>query len=173
MTKIKKSMIGALIIIALLLGGCVTNNTQDSSLKETTTLNQTAMENQTYNESESVREKANSVERIEVYHFHGTRQCYSCIKVGELAEKTLNTYFKDELESGKLVFGHINGELSENRELVKKYGVTSSSLWIGTYINGEFHKEQNTKVWYKIENEQDYLTYLKGILEKKLAGDLS
>lgn len=109
---------------------------------------------------------------IEVYHFHGTRQCQSCIKVGELAEKTVNTYFKDELDSGTLVFGHINGELPENSGLVEKYGVTSSSLWIGTYVNGEFHKEQNVNVWYKINNEQEYLDYLKTILETRLSGGL-
>jgi len=110
--------------------------------------------------------------KVELYHFYGTQQCYSCINVGDLAEKTVNTYFKNELESGKIVFGHVNGELAENAELVRKYGATGSSLWIGTYINGEFHKEQNTRVWYKIGNEKDYLEYLKGVLEKKLNGEL-
>ncbi len=111
--------------------------------------------------------------RVEVYHFHGTHQCPSCIRVGELAEKTANTYFKEELESGELVFGHINGELPENRELVEKYGVTSSSLWIGTYVNGEFHKEENINVWYKINNEDEYLDYLRSLLEKRLSGGLN
>ncbi len=110
---------------------------------------------------------------VEIYHFHGTSQCFSCIKVGELAEKTVNTYFKNELESGKLVFGHINGELPKNQNLVSKYGATGSSIWIGTYINGKFYKEQNINVWYKINNEADYLAYLKGLLEKRLIGELN
>ena len=70
---------------------------------------------------------------LEIYHFHGTNQCVSCIAIGDLAEKTLNTYFKKELDSGKIKFAHINGELEENRDLVLKYGATGSSLWIGTY----------------------------------------
>lgn len=111
--------------------------------------------------------------RVELYHFHGTNQCYSCVTVGELAEKTASTYFASELESGKLVFGHVNGELPENKELVEKYAATGSSLWIGTYVNGQFSKEQNINVWYKISNEADYLQYLKGVLEKRLKGDLS
>lgn len=110
---------------------------------------------------------------LEVYHFHGTDQCASCIAVGDLAEKTINTYFKEELDSGKIKFAHINAELPENYQLAKKYGVTGSSLWIGTYLDGEFHKEENTRVWYKINNEQDYMTYLKGELEKRLSGDLN
>ena len=111
--------------------------------------------------------------RVEVYHFHATQQCYSCKTVGSLAEKTVNTYFKKELDSGKIVFGHINGELPENAELVKKYGATGASLWIGTYVDGKFTKEENVNVWYKINNEQDYLSYLEGILEKRLKGDLT
>jgi len=110
---------------------------------------------------------------VEIYHFHGTHQCYSCIRVGELAEKTVNTYFKEELESGKMVFGHINGELPENKALVTKYGATGSSLWIGTYVNDKFSKEQNVNVWYKIEDEKGYLEYLKGIIDKRLSGEMS
>ena len=50
------------------------------------------------------------VEKIEIYHFHGTNQCYSCITMGDMAEETINTYFSNELKSGKIVFGHINVE---------------------------------------------------------------
>lgn len=112
-------------------------------------------------------------EKVEVYHFHGTSQCVSCIAVGDLAEKTVNAYFADEVAEGKVVFAHVNGELAENRALVTQYGATGSSLWIGTYIDGQFHKEQNMNVWYKIKDEDDYMTYLKGVLDKRLAGDLS
>jgi hypothetical protein len=111
------------------------------------------------------------IEKIEVYHFHGTNQCYSCKTVGAYAEETINTYFSNELKSGKLVFGHINGDLSENSELVKKYGATGSSLWIGVYYkDGKFTKEENVNVWYKIDNKQGYIDYLKGVIESKLTG---
>jgi hypothetical protein len=112
------------------------------------------------------------VEKIEVYHFHATKQCYSCITVGDLAEETLNTYFAEELGSGKIVFGHINGELPENRELVVKYGATGSSIWIGTHTkDGKFTSEQNINVWYKIGNKEEYMDYLKGVIDQKLKGN--
>jgi len=111
------------------------------------------------------------VEKIEIIHFHGTHQCVSCKTVGAYAEETVNTYFADELKSGKLIFGHINGELPENSELVKKYGVTGSSLWIGAYYKDRtFAKEENTNVWYKTDNKGDYMNYLKGVIENKLSG---
>jgi len=156
-------MLTWLLLVSILFFGCV-SNTQGAipNQNNSTTLSQNISVN------DSIK-----VIKVEVYHFHGTNQCPSCIKVGELAEKTVNTYFKDELESGKLVFGHINGELPENQDLVNRYGVSSASLWIGTYVNGEFHKEQNVNVWYKINNEEDYLNHLRGILERRLSGGLN
>lgn len=110
--------------------------------------------------------------RVEVIHFHGTHQCYSCKMVGALAEKTVQTHFRKELRSGHITFAHVNGQLAENREMVTKYGARSSSLWIGATIDGTFHKEQDFEVWRKIQNEGEFMQYLKRLLEKRLAGDL-
>ena len=113
-----------------------------------------------------------NIDKLEIYHFHGTNQCYSCKTVGAYAEETVNTYFSDELESGKIVFDHINGDLPENRDLVIKYGVTGSSLWLGTYSeDGKFKAEENVNVWYKIKDKEDYMNYLKGIIDQKLVGN--
>lgn len=113
------------------------------------------------------------VERVEIYHFHRTQQCYSCITLGAYAEETVNTYFAPELQSGRVVFGHINIDLPENSALVKQYSPTGSSLWIGVYTGDGFSKEENINVWYKIGNKDEYMTYLKGVIEKRLAGDFS
>ena len=112
---------------------------------------------------------ANNIEKIEIIHFHGHNQCASCIAVGKLAEETINTYYSDELKSGKVVFAHINAELPENYDLAKRYEVTGSSLWIGTYTkDGNFFKEENVNVWYKINDKEGYMNYLKDVIEKKL-----
>jgi hypothetical protein len=114
-----------------------------------------------------------TVEKVEVYHFHGTNQCNSCITVGAYAEETVSLFFSEQLKSGKIVFGHINGELPENQELVMKYGATGSSLWIGVYNSSGFYPEQNVNVWYKINNKAEYMNYLKDLIDKRLAGDMS
>ena len=111
------------------------------------------------------------IEKVEVYHFHGTHQCYSCKTVGAYAEETVNTYFADELKSGKIIFDHINGELPENSELVNKYEAKGSSLSIGIYgKDGSFSKSEDTNVWYKIDNKTDFMNYLKGVIEQKFSG---
>jgi hypothetical protein len=95
-----------------------------------------------------------AVEKVEVYHFHGTAQCYSCKTVGAYAEETVNLFYADEVRSGKVIFQSINYDLPENRELAT-------------------NPEQNTDVWLKINNKDDYLLYLKSVIGKRLAGDFS
>jgi len=144
----------ATLAMVLVVSGCNSEGiSQNQDIKKTSSLNE-------------------NVEKVEIFHFHGTNQCYSCITVGAYAEETVNTYFAEEVKNGKVVFSHINGELPENRELVMKYGATGSSLWIGTYTaDGKFKAEQNTNVWYKINNKKDYMNYLKGIIEQKMGGN--
>jgi hypothetical protein len=116
---------------------------------------------------------ASTAEKVEVYHFHATRQCYSCITLGAYAEETVNTYFAPEVDSGRVVFAHVNIDLPENQALVDQYGPTGSSLWIGVYDQDGFHKEENVNVWYKIGDRDDYMAYLKGVIERRLSGDFS
>ncbi len=145
-----------LALIIVMLQGCVQTNQ---------TLSATDLVN---NQNVSA-----SVEKIEVYHFHGTNQCYSCKTVGAYAEETINTYYPNEIQSGKIVFNSINYDLLENKVIAMKYGVSGSSLWIGVYDSTGFHPEQNTNVWYKINDKQDYMNYLKEVIDKRLAGDFN
>lgn len=160
--KIKTSLFFAvigLLSFVLILAGCSTNKSINDDC-DGITCNVVA------------NTKEVNIDKLEIYHFHGTNQCYSCKTVGAYAEETITTYFADELKSGKIVFDHINGDLPENRELVVKYGVTGSSLWLGTYSeDGKFKAEENVNVWYKIKDKEDYMNYLKGIIEQKLAGN--
>ena len=111
-----------------------------------------------------------SVKLVEVYHFHPTQQCYSCKTIGNYTEEAITTSFTPELASGKLVFKHVNYGLPENADLVQKYGVTGSSLWIGTYNATGFYKEQDVKVWYLIGNKENFIAYINEKVDQKLNG---
>ncbi len=111
-----------------------------------------------------------AADKVEVMHFHPTKQCYSCMTLGDFAEKTVNESFPNEVASGRLVYQNVDFSLPENAALVRKYGVTGSSLWIGVYRAGNFTKEENVNVWYKIDNETDYKEYLTKVIRKRLDG---
>jgi hypothetical protein len=115
---------------------------------------------------------SSDIEKVEIYHFHATRQCYTCKTVGAFSEETVNTYFSNELKSGKLVFASINIDLPENKALADKYEAKGSSLLIGVYEkDGSFSKQEDTNVWYKINNKTDFMGYLKGVIEQKFSGN--
>nr|WP_319540861.1 nitrophenyl compound nitroreductase subunit ArsF family protein [uncultured Methanospirillum sp.] len=113
------------------------------------------------------------VEKVEVYHFHPTNGCRSCTIVGDYAEETVNTFFPNELKNKKIVFDHINYQEPKSADLVERYGVTGSSLMIGVYNKTAFNRESNHKVWYMTGNKTQYMNYLKGVIDLRLAGDLS
>ncbi len=108
------------------------------------------------------------IKKVEIYHFHANRQCYSCKTIGEYAKETVNIHFKEELDSKIIIFDSINIDLPENKELASKYEAKGSSLIIGTYYkDGSFSKEEDTAVWYKIDNKENFVSYLKGVIETK------
>jgi len=118
-------------------------------------------------------DSSSDVEKVEVYHFHLTRQCYSCIRLGELAEETVEKYFADELASGKVVFGHVTVDDPADADIVRKYKASGSSLMIGVYTPSGFSAEEDIKVWYKIGKPEEYESYLKDLIEKRLSGSMN
>lgn len=113
---------------------------------------------------------SSGVQQVEVYHFHPTNGCYTCTTIGNYAEELIQKSYPAELESKKIVFDHINYEKPENADLVKKFEATGSSLMIGVTDTTGFHKEENIKVWYIVGDKEKFDTYLKDLLDKRLAG---
>jgi hypothetical protein len=111
--------------------------------------------------------------QVEVYHFHPTNGCITCTTIGKYAEELINKSYPAELGSKKIIFDHINFQDPGNANLVKKFEVTSSSLMIGVTDATGFHKEENIKVWYKVSNKDEFMTYLKSVIDKRLVGDFS
>ena len=112
------------------------------------------------------------IEKVEVYHFHATRQCVTCTAIGKLSEETINTYFSKELKSGKIAYASLNIDLPENKAIADKYEAKGSALIIGVYgKDGSFSKQEDTNVWYKASDRADFMNYLKGLIEQKLSGN--
>ncbi|HPY61372.1 MAG TPA: nitrophenyl compound nitroreductase subunit ArsF family protein [Methanospirillum sp.] len=112
------------------------------------------------------------VTQVEVYHFHPNQGCRTCTTIGEYAEELVKKSYPAELESKNMVFDHINFQDQKNADLVRKFEVTGSSLMIGVTDPSGFHKEEDIKVWYKVGNKDEFMTYLKDLLDKRLAGNL-
>lgn len=111
-----------------------------------------------------------TVTKTELVFFHPVPGCDSCGRMGMYANETVTTYFSPELASGRLVFHDINLNLPENGEVAHRYGAYTQSLWIGEYDESGFHATEIVDIWYYAYNREDFMQFLRGILERELAG---
>lgn len=105
--------------------------------------------------------KSPKADKIEVFLFHTTQRCISCINIGKFAKQTLDDNFQEELNSGKVVFREINIDLPENYELAEKFQASGSSLFVNTVRGGKDYIEQDLKVWRLVGNQVDFDSYFK------------
>lgn len=120
------------------------------------------------NNSSLVSQEKIPADKIEVVHFHGTHQCFSCITVGKYALQTIKDKFPEEYQSGKIVFKDINIELSENKEVVIKYQTRGSSLFINAISNNKDSIEEDTTVWRLTNNQEKFTDYFENKLKTLL-----
>ncbi len=121
------------------------------------------------NDSSNLMSKTNTkADKIEVVHFHGAQQCWSCVTVGEYALKTIKEKFPDEYKNGTIVFRDINGELPKNKDLVIKYQARGSSLFINAIKDGKDNIKEDVTVWRLISNEKQFINYFENNLNKLL-----
>lgn len=93
-------------------------------------LNAIACNNPQSNNNSS-SDDSTKIENIEVYYFHGTRRCVTCIAVGEVSSELVKSKYEDN-ENVKFI--EINIDEPGNEELVEKFQVSGSGLHV---YNGE------------------------------------
>jgi disulfide oxidoreductase YuzD len=113
-------------------------------------------------------QKIKPADKIQVYLFHATQRCSSCIAIGKFAKETVEQKFSEELKSGKIEFREINIDLPENKELATKFKATGSALFINSIYDGQDHIKDDTQVWRLVSNEQGFISYLSDKLNKLL-----
>jgi hypothetical protein len=66
--------------------------------------------------------------KVEVYYFHATMRCPTCLAVEEQTRKTLEENFAEDQKSGTIKLQVLNLEDKENKELTEKFQIGWSSL---------------------------------------------
>lgn len=110
-------------------------------------------------------------DEVEVVYFHRAGRCYSCYYAEDGIRYTVETYFADELASGKVTFKVINVADEENAAIVNKYEAYTSSLFINTIRDGTDHIEEVTDIWLLIGNDEEFAKAVKDKIEKSLEGE--
>lgn len=109
--------------------------------------------------------------RVDVVYFHRTQRCYSCRYMEDAARYTVETYFADELATGKVTFQVFNVEEQENSAIVEQYQSSYLSLYINTVKDGTDHIELVTELYPLIGQDEAFVETLKSKIEESLTGD--
>lgn len=78
-----------------------------------------------------------SKNRLEVYAFHGTRQCETCKNMKANTQATLDKFFAKELKAGQIVYQIIDVDDAKNEKLAEKFQATGTALMINKVVNGK------------------------------------
>jgi len=110
-------------------------------------------------------------DRVDVVYFHRTVRCYSCQYAEAGTNYTVETYFADEMASGKLTFQSVDVQDEANADIIEKYGAYGSQLFINTVKDGTDHIEQVTDIWYVLGDDEAFVEVVKSKIEESLTGE--
>lgn len=110
------------------------------------------------------------VEMVEVVYFHRAQRCQSCIYAEEETIYTMETYFQDEMASGKMTFRSVNLDDEENTAILEKYDAYTSSLFINAIIDGTDQIKEITEIWFLIGDDQAFMEEVRSEIAKSLGG---
>lgn len=111
---------------------------------------------------------ADGADWVEVVYFHRSPRCYGCEYAEAGVTYTIETYFQDELASGKLVFKVLNVKDKANAAMVDKYEAFSSSLFINEVKDGVDHIEGVTQIWFLLGNDEAFVSLVRSEIQKHL-----
>lgn len=75
--------------------------------------------------------------RLEVYCFHGTRQCETCKNMKANTKFTLDKYFASQLKDSSIVFSIVDVDDEKNENLAEKFQASGTALMINKVANGK------------------------------------
>lgn len=109
-------------------------------------------------------------DRLEIYAFHGTRQCETCKHMKAFTKSTLDKYFKEELKSGTIVYKVIDVDDGKNFKIAEKFEATGTALMINKIKNGKENIEDWSDFAFEFANGEKsaYEMELKKMIEAQL-----
>lgn len=122
----------------------------------------------TNNLSNNTDVMAAKADRIQVFLFHATQRCPTCIAIGRFTGETVNERFQNEIKSGQVEFKEVNIDLPENKALAQKFQAAGSALYFNAIKGGVDSIEQDTKVWSLVGNTAQFKDYIENKINNLL-----
>ena len=101
-----------------------------------------------------------NADKIQIIHFHPTKQCVSCINLGKFTKTIL-----EKINSNKITFTSIDIGSPQNFKVAADYKVTDSALYFVITKNNQEFKEEDTTVWRYVLDETEFNKYFENKLQ--------
>jgi len=107
--------------------------------------------------------------RIEVYCFHGTRQCETCKNMKANTKIALDKYFAAQLKDSSIVFSIVDVDDVKNEKLAEKFQATGTALMINKVVNGKDSIiDWSDFAFEKANNNDIFISELKTMIDAVL-----
>jgi len=121
------------------------------------------------NAQNNQKKETTSSNKIEVIDFHSTHRCMTCNAIEANTVYTLETYFSEEMKSGKVTFQTINIDEKKNYDMAEEFEAAGTSLFLNVVKDGKGNKIDLTEFAFaKGREKKEFSDDLKLKIEKEL-----
>ena len=115
-------------------------------------------------------DKLKETNAVLVVYFHRTQRCVSCTYAEDRTVYTLETHFKDELDSGKIIFQSVDVQDGNNADIIEKYQAYTSQLFINTIIDNQDNIQHVEEIWAVIGDDEAFTELIINKITAALEG---
>lgn len=115
-------------------------------------------------DTDNMPASAAPAEKVEVFLFHRTQRCATCVAIGKLSGQAVEEEFAGEVASGKVVFREINIDEPQNKALAGKFQASGSSLFINAVRDGKDNIREDMEVWRLTGDPEAFKKHIAGKL---------
>ena len=106
-----------------------------------------------------------STSNVNIYYFHFTRRCVTCIAVEENARKAIEALYPNEVKTGEYSFNSLNLDETSTKEIADKLGVGGQSLMV---VSGNKKIDITSAAWLAAHDIEKMKIEIKSGIEKVL-----
>ena len=104
---------------------------------------------------------------VELVYFYPRFRCVSCEQVDSFAAEAAATYSGNGKEG--IPYSRLAIDDPANREMVERYGVVGSSLYLVTNGDGDEEFQELKKVWFLWEDKEGCISYIQSEIDTVLS----
>jgi hypothetical protein len=106
--------------------------------------------------------------RLEVFYFHRTLRCPSCINMENFTAGALGRFPTDR-EAGRLLWRVVNLDADSDKHFEQDYALEFNSVVLSRYVQGQEVAWTNLpNVWELVGDKQNFIAYVEMEIAKQL-----